>query len=82
MNATEKTELTEKVKAKIEELRPYLQADGGDVQFIDLTDEYVVLVELQGRCGACPYSIMTLKNGIESAVIKAIPQIKSVEAVK
>jgi len=74
-----KEELTKKVISVIEQIRPYLQADGGDIAFVNLTDDNVVNVELQGACGSCPYSKMTLKNGVEEAVRKAIPEIKSVE---
>ncbi len=76
-----KEELQKKVENVIEQIRPYLQQDGGDIKFIEITDENVVNVELQGACGSCPYSTMTLKNGVETAVRKAIPEIKSVEAV-
>lgn len=81
MTEEKKTELNSKVKNVIEQIRPYLQQDGGDIQFVELTDDNVVNVELQGACGSCPYSMMTLKGGVESAVIKAVPEIKSVEAV-
>lgn len=74
-------ELTVKVKNIIEQIRPYLQADGGDISFVDLTEDNVVNVELQGSCGSCPFSRMTLKNGVEEAVKKALPEIKSVEAL-
>ncbi len=74
-------ELTIKVKNIIEQIRPYLQADGGDISFVGLTEDKVVNVELQGSCGSCPYSRMTLKNGVEEAVRKALPEIKSVEAL-
>lgn len=70
-----------KVKNVIDQVRPFLQQDGGDISFVDLTDENVVMVELTGACGSCPYSTMTLKNGVETAIKKAIPEIKSVEAV-
>ncbi len=73
-------ELTLKVKNIIEQIRPFLQADGGDIRFLELTEDKVVNVELQGACGTCPYSRMTLKNGVEEAVKKALPEIKSVEA--
>jgi len=73
-------ELISKVKNVIEQIRPYLQADGGDVEFINLTEDNIVNVRLLGMCGNCPYSQMTLKNGIEAAVIKAIPEIKGVES--
>lgn len=74
-------ELEIKVINVIEQLRPYLQADGGDLKFVNLTEENVVNVELQGACGSCPFSRMTLKNGVEEAVKKALPEIKSVEAL-
>ncbi|MCK9220454.1 MAG: NifU family protein [Bacteroidales bacterium] len=74
-------ELVTKVKNVIEQIRPYLQADGGDVEYINLTDDNVVNIRLLGMCGNCPHSRMTLKNGIEAAVVQAIPEIKAVESV-
>jgi Fe-S cluster biogenesis protein NfuA len=74
-------ELTLKVKNVIEQIRPFLQADGGDIAFVEITEDNIVNVELQGACGSCPYSQMTLKNGVEEAVRKAIPEIVAVEAV-
>ena len=76
-----KTEITRKVENVIEQIRPYLQQDGGDIEFIEFTDENVVNVKLLGACGSCPYSTMTLKNGVETAMKKAIPEVKSVEAI-
>ncbi len=78
----EKELLEKRVKNILEQVRPYLQADGGDVQFVELTDDMVVMVELTGACGSCPYSTMTLKNGIESVMKKSIPEIKSVEQIQ
>ncbi|MBP5797298.1 MAG: NifU family protein [Bacteroidales bacterium] len=78
----EKELIEKRVKNILEQVRPYLQQDGGDVNFVELTDDLVVLVELTGACGSCPYSTMTLKNGIESVMKKSIPEIKSVEQVK
>lgn len=77
----QKEALTKKVKNLIEQVRPYLQQDGGDINFVEVTDDMVVNVELTGACGSCPYSTMTLKNGVESTIRKAIPEIKSVEAI-
>ncbi len=74
-------ELVLKVKNVIDQIRPYLQADGGDIEYVDLTEDNVVNVRLLGMCGNCPHSRMTLKNGIEAAVIRALPEIKSVESV-
>ncbi|MBR3709898.1 MAG: NifU family protein [Bacteroidales bacterium] len=78
----EKELLEKRIKNILEQIRPYLQADGGDVNFVELTDDLVVMVELTGACGSCPYSTMTLKNGIESVMKKSIPEIKSVEQIK
>lgn len=79
-NPVSREELTQKVNNVIEQIRPYLQADGGDIAFVSLTDDNVVNVELQGACAGCPMSMMTLKGGVEAAMRKAIPQVKSVEA--
>lgn len=68
------------VKA-LEKIRPALQRDGGDVELVDVTDDGVVKVRLQGACGGCPMSQMTLKMGIEKVVKEAIPQIQRVESV-
>jgi Fe-S cluster biogenesis protein NfuA len=74
-------ELVKKVNNVIDQVRPYLVADGGDIEFVSLSEDNVVLVELQGACASCSMSIMTLKAGVEQAMIKAIPEIKAVEAV-
>lgn len=74
-------ELIRKVKNVIDQIRPYLQNDGGDIEFIELTEDNIVNVRLLGACGSCPYSTMTLKSGVENAMKKAIPEITSVEAV-
>ncbi len=76
-----KEEITQKVHNVIGQIRPYLQQDGGDIEFIQITDDNIVNVRLLGACGSCPHSTMTLKNGVETAMKKAIPEIKSVEAV-
>ncbi|MEI6822788.1 MAG: NifU family protein [Bacteroidota bacterium] len=81
MTVENKLEMTAKVQNAIEQIRPYLQADGGDIAFVELTDDLTVKVELQGSCGSCPYSLMTLKNGVETAVRNAIPEIKAVESI-
>lgn len=73
--------LISKVENVISQIRPYLQADGGDIRFVEVTEDLIVKVELQGACGSCPHSIMTLKNGVEQAMIKAIPEIKAVEDI-
>ncbi len=72
--------MKEKVQAVIDRLRPALQADGGDVELVDVIDN-VVQVRLQGACAGCPMSQMTLKNGIEKLIKEEIPEIESVESV-
>ncbi len=75
-------DLSVKVEKVIDQIRPFLQADGGDIRFVELTPDMIVNVELQGACGSCPYSKMTLKNGVETAVKKAIPEIAAVEEIE
>ncbi len=72
--------MKEKVQAAIEKIRPSLQRDGGDIQLIDVTDG-VVKVKLQGACGSCPMSAMTLKMGVERQLKQEIPEVKEVVAV-
>lgn len=73
--------MREQVQAVLEKVRPMLQADGGDVELVDVTENGIVQVRLTGACKGCPMSQMTLKNGIERMVLKELPQIKAVEAV-
>ncbi|HPE86338.1 MAG: NifU family protein [Bacteroidia bacterium] len=72
-------ELESKVINVLNQIRPYLQQDGGDLSFVELTPDNIVKVKLQGACGSCPYSRMTLKDGIEKAMVKALPEIIAVE---
>ncbi|MEI6748162.1 MAG: NifU family protein [Bacteroidales bacterium] len=81
MSTIQNLELENKVRNVLDQIRPYLQADGGDIKFMELTENNVVNVEMQGSCGSCPFSRMTLKNGVEEAVRKALPEITAVEAV-
>jgi Fe-S cluster biogenesis protein NfuA len=73
--------LTDKVNRAIEELRPFLHADGGDMELVEITDDPIVRVRLLGACSSCSMSLMTLKAGLEESVRKAVPEIQSVEAV-
>jgi Fe-S cluster biogenesis protein NfuA len=81
MTKIQNAELIKKVEAVINQIRPYLEADGGNIRFVEITSDNVVNVELQGACACCPMSLMTLKNGVEEAMKRAIPEIKSVEAI-
>jgi Fe-S cluster biogenesis protein NfuA len=73
--------MREKVQEAIDGIRPFLQADGGDVELVDVTKDGVVKVRLVGACGCCPMSMMTLKAGIEQRVKEQVPEVKTVEAV-
>ena len=73
--------MLDKVNAVLDKVRPSLQADGGDVELVEVTDDGVVKVRLKGACSGCPMSQMTLKRGIERAVMAEIPEVKSVEGV-
>ena len=72
--------MREKVEAALKEIRPSLQADGGDVELVDV-ENGIVKVRLTGACGGCPMSQMTLKQGIERRIKETIPEISSVDAV-
>ena len=73
--------MREAVEAALAKVRPMLQADGGDVELVEITEEGVVKVRLRGACGSCPMSQMTLKMGIERYLKKEVPEVKAVEAV-
>ncbi len=81
MEQEKKQEFIQKINNVLDQIRPYIQQDGGDIAFVNLTDDMIVNVELQGACGSCPHSTITLKNGVETAMKKAIPEIKSVESI-
>ncbi len=81
MDNTEKQEIIRKVNSAIDSIKPYLQADGGDVVFVEITDDMTVKVRLTGACHSCPFSVMTLKAGIEQTVKEKVPEIKEIVAV-
>ena len=72
--------MKEKINEALNKIRPSLQADGGDVEFVDFVDG-IVQVRLKGACAGCPMSTMTIKNGIEGYLKQTIPEVKSVEQV-
>ncbi len=80
MNKVAKNEIVKKVKTAIKAIRPYLVADGGDVKLIEVTNDLVVKVKLIGACDGCPFSMQTLKAGVEQAIMKEVPEIKKVVA--
>tara|TARA_B100000900_G_scaffold69732_1_gene54959 strand:- start:15239 stop:15478 length:240 start_codon:yes stop_codon:yes gene_type:complete len=71
-----------KIEKALDEIRPYLQEDGGDIRFVDLTDDMVVKVSFTGACKTCPVSFSTLKNGVEASIKSALPNITSVIEVE
>ena len=73
--------MREKVEAAINQIRGYLQADGGDIELVDITEDKIVQVRLKGACSGCPGAAMTLRMGVERAIRKEVPEIKGVEAV-
>ncbi len=73
--------MKEEVEKAIEQIRPNLQMDGGDVQLVEVTEDGVVKVKLLGACGGCPMSQMTLKMGIERRLKQAVPQVKEVVSI-
>jgi Fe-S cluster biogenesis protein NfuA len=79
--STEQNTLKERVEKVIGAIRPRLQADGGDVELVDVNSEGVVSVRLAGACRGCPGAMMTLKMGIERLLKQQVPEVRSVEAV-
>jgi Fe-S cluster biogenesis protein NfuA len=73
--------IKERVMKALERVRPYLQSDGGDIELIEVADDMSVKVKLTGACHGCPYSMQTLKAGVEQAIMKEVPEIKRVISV-
>jgi len=73
--------MREKIYRALQTVRPFLQEDGGDVEFVNVTDDGIVELKLTGACATCPMSIMTLRAGIERALMREIPEVRRVEAV-
>jgi len=73
--------LKERVEAALDKIRPHLQADGGNVELVDVTEDGVVKVRLVGACGSCPMAGMTLAHGVTKAVKESVPEIKEVVSV-
>lgn len=74
-------ELTKKIEASLNSIRPYLQADGGNVRINEVTPELVVKLEFVGNCGNCSMSTMTFKAGVEAAIKRDVPEVKGIEVV-
>jgi len=74
-------EIVKKIQQSIDEIKPYLQQDGGDIELVEVTPDFIVKVRLQGACGSCPYRIQTLKLGVEDKLKTDVPQVKEVVAI-
>lgn len=74
--------MEQKIKDALAQIRPILQRDGGDLEFVELTEDNVVRVRLQGHCAGCPGATMTIKEIVERVLKESYPEIKGVEAVK
>ncbi len=76
-----KEDLHDRIEASLNNIRPYLEADGGNVKVLEITKDHVLRLEFLGNCGSCKMSTMTFKAGIEEAIRKTVPEILSIEVV-
>ncbi len=74
-------ELARKIESSLDSIRPYLKADGGDVKINSISDDNVVQLEFVGACGNCSMSTMTFKAGVEAAIKRDVPEVKSIEVI-
>ncbi len=79
---TDLVQITKRVEKALSNIRPYLQADGGDITLVEITPDMIVRVRLIGACHGCPFSIQTLKAGVEQSLMKEVPEIKAVVAAE
>ena len=73
--------MKDEVKKALDSIRPYLQADDGDIELVDVTEDGIVKIKLTGACNVCPLSVITLRAGIERSLLRQVPGIKRVESV-
>jgi len=83
MNSAEITtdDIISRIEASLDGIRPYLEADGGNIKVLEVTDDKTLRLEFMGNCGTCPMSTMTFKAGVEEAVRRLVPEIKSIEVI-
>jgi len=74
-------ELIRRVESSLDNIRPYLEADGGNIRVLDISKDNVVKLEFVGNCGTCRMSTMTFKAGVEEAILKSVPEVRSIEVV-
>ena len=70
--------ILDKIEGALDEIRPYLEADAGDINLVEVTDKMVVKVKLLGACSNCNVNMMTMKSGVEQAIKRAVPEVKEV----
>ena len=73
--------MKDEVKKALDSIRPYLQADDGDIELVDVTQDGIVKIKLTGACNVCPLSVITLRAGIERSLLRQVPGIKRVESI-
>lgn len=76
--ATKTHPLSDRIEASLNNIRPYLMADGGNVRVLEVTEDNVLKLEFVGNCGTCAMSTLTFKAGVEEAILKSVPEIKSI----
>jgi Fe-S cluster biogenesis protein NfuA len=76
-----KEEISKRIERALDSIRPYLEADGGNVRILEISKDNVLKLEFMGNCGNCPMSTMTFKAGVEEAIKRAVPELKSIEVV-
>jgi Fe-S cluster biogenesis protein NfuA len=83
MNATAITtdDIISRIEASLDGIRPYLEADGGNIKVLEVTEDKTLRLEFMGNCGTCPMSTMTFKAGVEEAVKRLVPEIKNIEVI-
>jgi len=74
-------DITMRIEASLDNIRPYLEADGGNIRVLEVTEDKVLKLEFVGNCGSCPMSSMTFKAGVEEAIKRAVPEIKTIEVL-
>lgn len=79
--ALQHQDITDRIEASLDTIRPYLEADGGNVRILELTTDNILKLEFLGNCGSCPMSTMTFKAGVEEAIKRSVPEIKSILVV-
>ena len=83
MNSTTETydNIVSRIESSLDGIRPYLEADGGNIKVLEITEDKTLRLEFVGNCGSCPMSTMTFKAGVEEAIKRLVPEIKNIEVI-